>query len=379
MLNKELLKLVLQDIESSGVIKADALKKLTEQEKETIYSLYDEGLVGEALKFLDDLDVDQEWHALKKKVISSKKPIVPLWKYVAKYAAIFIGLLGVVYFYRTAERPVSGAQIWEEPIRLRMGSDDLQILHEGETQRIVSNSGKIVGEQRGNKISYGLDAEIDELVYNELEIPYGKVFDVELSDGTLIHLNSGTKIRYPVKFLKGQKREVFIDGEAYFKVAKDKEHPFVVNADAIAVEVLGTEFNISSYREDRDIGTVLVEGSVSLSNSIDPGDKVMLKPGQKAAWNKKAASTEIEEVDVDMYTGWIKGELVFRNVSFGEMAKKLERRYNVRIQNNNLLLKDKRLNARFNAKVESIEDVLNSIDEIQAFDYNITGHKIVIH
>jgi ferric-dicitrate binding protein FerR (iron transport regulator) len=142
--------------------------------------------------------------------------------------------------------------------------------------------------------------------------------------------------------------------------------------------VLGTEFNISSYKEDHEVRTVLVEGSVSLSNSIEPEDKVMLKPGQKAAWNKTVHDTEIEEVDVDLYTGWIKGEMIFKNATFEEMSKKLERRYNINIQNNNLLLKDKRLNARFNVNVESMEDVLNSIKEIHAFEYQITGQKIVI-
>ncbi len=377
-MNKEQLKAVLEDIQSSGNIHADVLKTLTEQEKETIYKLFDKGLVEEAIKLLSDMDVDQEWQALKEKVTSSKKPVVPLWKSIAKYAAVFISLLAVVHFYRAEEKAVPGTQISEEPIRLKMGANDIKIVREGETQQFVSTSGKVMGEQRRNKISYDPDSEIDELVYNELDIPYGKIFDVELSDGTLVHLNSGTKIRYPVKFLKGQKREVFIEGEAYFKVAKDKEHPFVVNADAVAVEVLGTEFNISSYREDQEVRTVLVEGSVSLSNSIDTKDNLMLIPGQKAAWNKKAASTKIEEVDVDIYTSWIKGELVFRNSSFQGMAKKLERRYNISIQNNNLLLRDRILNARFNVDVESIEDVLNSINEIQAFEYKITGHKIVI-
>jgi ferric-dicitrate binding protein FerR (iron transport regulator) len=185
-------------------------------------------------------------------------------------------------------------------------------------------------------------------------------------------------MRYPVKFLKGQKRVVFVDGEAYFKVAKDKEHPFVVNAGEVAVEVLGTEFNISSYKEEHGVKTVLVEGSVSMSNSVVPGDKVLLKPGFEATWDKTARTTEVEEVDVDLYTGWTKGELIFMNSTFEDITKKLERRYNVTIQNNNMPLKDKMLNARFNVNVEHIGDVLESINEIQPFKYSITGQKITI-
>ncbi len=379
MSSKEQFKSVLERIRSSGKIPVDALKNLTEQERETVYGLYNEGIVNEALKFLEDLDADQAWKILREKVNTSKKPIVPLWKSVAKYAAIFIGLLAIVYFYRISETTNPKAQISEEAIKLKIGEDAIKVIREGESQQLVSASGKVIGEQKGNKISHDSDAEIDELVYNELEIPYGKIFDVQLSDGTLVHLNSGTKMRYPVKFLKGQKREVFIDGEAYFKVTKDKAHPFIVHADAVAVEVLGTEFNISSYKEDQEIKTVLVEGSVNLSNSVDPKGNVMLKPGQRAAWSKTVHNTAIDEVDVDMYTGWIKGELVFRNIAFKDMAKKLERRYNVRIQNSNPFLKDKKLNARFNVDVESLEDVLNSINEIQAFEYKKIDGEVTIY
>jgi hypothetical protein len=308
----------------------------------------------------------------------AKKQVVPLWKSIAKYAALFIGILTVVYFYRTQGESAIHHKISEESIKLKIGEDAVKVIREGETQQLVSASGKVVGAQKGNTISHDPDAEIDELVYNELEIPYGKIFDVKLSDGTLVHLNSGTKMRYPVKFLKEQKREVFIDGEAYFKVAEDKEHPFIVNADAVAVEVLGTEFNISSYKEDYEIKTVLVEGSVNMSNLMSSKDKIVLEPGQKAVWNRTAQTTKVDEVDVDLYTGWIKGEMIFRNATFKEMTKKLERRYNVDIQNNNRLLLEKRLNARFNVNVETIEDVLNYINEIQPLEYKLSGQNILI-
>ena len=382
MSRKEYLTSVLMDIKASGKIDTDSLKTLTEQERETIYGLYDENMVDEALQFLDGLNVDQEWDALRDKITFKKKPVITslsLWKSVAKYAAILIGFLAIVYFYRISVTTDAKVQIAEESIKLKIGEDTIKVIREGQNQKLVSASGKVMGEQKGNKLTHGSNVEVFELVYNELQIPYGKIFDVELSDGTLVHLNSGTTMRYPVKFLKGQKREVFIDGEAYFKVAKDERHPFIVHADAISVEVLGTEFNISSYPEDATIKTVLVEGSVSQSNSFFPKDNVKLEPGQKAAWNKFAHDTEVEEVEVNLYTGWIKGEMIFQNAKFEDMAKKLERRYNVSVQNNNEKLKSMRLNARFNVNVESIEDVLSFINEIETFEYSIDDKTILIN
>ncbi|WP_422081588.1 FecR family protein [Ulvibacterium sp.] len=379
MPNKEQLKSVLESINISGKIDLDSLKEFTEQEKEIIYNLYSEGLVEEALKSLDSLDEHKEWRVLREKLGDSRVRIIPLWKSALKYAAIFVGLLGTLYFILKDENLETQTQISEESIKLRIGQEAIKVLHEGQTQKLVSSSGKVVGEQKGNKLVHIADTEIDELVYNELEIPYGKIFDVELSDGTLVHLNSGTTIRYPIKFLQGQKREVFIDGEAYFKVATDKNRPFIVNADAVAIEVLGTEFNVTSYAEDLEIRTVLVEGSVNMTNSNVPGDVVVLKPGYKASWNKTVQATEIEEVDVLLYTGWIEGELVFRNSNFQNMVKKLERRYNVTIRNNNLLLRDKKFNARFDVDIESMDDILKSIKEIHPFEYKITDQEIVIN
>jgi ferric-dicitrate binding protein FerR (iron transport regulator) len=117
---------------------------------------------------------------------------------------------------------------------------------------------------------------------------------------------------------------------------------------------------------------------VRISNTIVPNDKVLLKPGSKGSWHKANYSNSVEEVDIESYTSWINGELVFRNSSFSNMAKKLERKYNVTIQNNNVRLRDIKLNARFSTEIERIDDVLKSISEIYPFNYKIIDQDIVI-
>ncbi|WP_111624499.1 FecR family protein [Arenibacter echinorum] len=372
------LKSVLVSIEQSGRIEMDVLQQLTQEEKEIVYTLFHENLVTEALVFLEEMDTDLEWQEFMEKAYASKKQRVSLLRPLLKYAAIFIGVIATGYLVFRQNEMASQNTISETTIKLKMGNDNVKVIQEESSQQIVSASGKVLGVQKGNRISYKIDSEIGELVYNELEIPFGKIFEVELSDGTLVHLNSGTKIKYPVKFLKTGKREIFINGEAYFKVAKDMEHPFVVHSEEVAVEVLGTEFNFSSYEEDEEIRTVLVEGAVSMTNTLAPEEDLVLVPGTKGAWNKISHTTHEEEVDVHLYTGWIKGELVFRNVSFSDMSKKLERSYNVVIENNNDLLSRKILNARFNVDIESIEDVMKSIGEVHAFNYVIKNRKITI-
>ncbi|MEH6681085.1 MAG: FecR domain-containing protein [Sediminicola sp.] len=368
------LKYILEKIKASGKLDPEDMIGMTSAERDLVHELFKEGLVKESAAFMEDMDLDREWGNLTKEL---ERPVVPLWKPILKYAAIFIGVFAITYFFQMKEMPMPKVEVVEDFIKLRTGQNRVQLIDQQQTMEIVSASGVVIGKQEGNKISYSPDSKIDEITYNELDVPNGKMFNVELSDGTLVHLNSGTKLRYPVKFLKGQKREVFVDGEAYFDVAKDKDHPFIVNADDVAVTVLGTKFNVSSYKDDSEITTVLVEGSVNMTNSVVPGDNLLV-PGMKGSWHKTAHSTKLEKVDTAHYIGWIKGELIFRNATFGNMERTLERKYNVDIDNSNKELEGKILTASFNSKIESIQDVLNALREIQPFDYTITDQHIQI-
>src|SRR5690606_25698590 len=126
-------------------------------------------------------------------------------------------------------------------------------------------------------------------------IPKGKKFQIQLSDGTLVHLNAGSSLRYPVDFLSEGPRQVFLSGEAYFDVAKNASNPFIVNVDDLEVRVLGTQFNVSAYSEDEYIDVVLVEGSVNLNKK--EGDMVELSPGQKGSYKQNSDSITVNEVN----------------------------------------------------------------------------------
>src|SRR5690554_3288998 len=145
----ERLKLVLQDVLVSDRLDLDSLNSLTEEEKELVNTLYHEGLVEEALDLLNDLDVPMEWNQLKGKMGVGQQPTIPLWKTTMKYAAIFIGLFTIGYFIWTNDENVEGTEISETSIRLKMGEDAIQVIHEGGSQQIISASGKVVAEQEG--------------------------------------------------------------------------------------------------------------------------------------------------------------------------------------------------------------------------------------
>ena len=194
-----------------------------------------------------------------------------------------------------------------------------------------------------------------------------------------MHLNAGTTLRYPVKFIAGENRQVFLDGEAFIDVAKDKKHPFIVNADALNVRVLGTHFNVSNYPEDAATDVVLVEGSVGMYRSneeFDSTKNTILKPGFKGSFNKENTVISTKAVITDIYTSWINGGLTFRNMTFKNIITKLERRYNVIIVNKNEKLASEKFNASFSD--ESIEKVMSYFNDIHGINYTIKNNQILI-
>ncbi len=296
-----------------------------------------------------------------------------------KIAAVFIIAASLFFIYKeTRTITPSSPIIPSDAITLTLDNGNIEIIQENGERQIVSSKGAVVGSQVGGKLVYNASDDkkehIEKLVYNTLTVPYGKRFDLALSDGSQVMLNAGSSIRYPVKFIKGQERKVYLQGEAYFDIETDKEHPFVVNANDMNVEVLGTEFNVSFYPEDSHINTVLVEGSVKLKSAAN--EPILLKPGQLGQWNKSNKSMIVKKVETDLYTAWKDGILLFRKTPFSSIRKKLERYFDVSIENKNVFLEKQTYTASFT--YESLHDIMETFQEDVPFEYDILDGKIFI-
>ncbi|GAA3563379.1 FecR family protein [Snuella lapsa] len=306
-------------------------------------------------------------------------------KRLLKVAAVFTGLmvLGVLYRnnYLSNKQSFGQEDIQQSKITLQLDNGEVKVIDTEEVQDLIDVKGSVVGKQVKNSITYSKDIKVETLTYNTLNIPYGQTFELLLSDGTVVFLNAGTSIKYPVKFLEGHSREVFLEGEAYFDVAKDKDHLFVVNNKGVNVEVYGTKFNVSTYPEDQNTDVVLVEGSVSMykADSISnpqESEKVMLVPGVKGSFNKTDKTIETEPVITSIYTSWIHGELVFRDMTFENILKKMERRYNVAITIKNNALAKEIFNASFTDV--PIERVLEYLKVTYDINYKINNNLVTI-
>ncbi|WJS95467.1 FecR domain-containing protein [Flavobacterium johnsoniae] len=370
---------VLRKITSDGHLDASKMASLSPEEKELIENLQSNDMLEEALSYAESIDVDESWEELKEELNINKKTVVINWKKMLQYAAIVFCLLGLVYVFQYKNVKEGKIEIPSNAIQLVLENGDIQVLNPNGKQQIIKKNGEVIASQKENEINYRSANAMNKLVYNEIKIPYGKTFKVMLSDGTSVNLNAGSSLKYPVQFIKGHNREVVLEGEAFFDVAKDKTHPFVVKTRGVNVRVLGTKFNVSSYKEDSDINTVLVEGSVSLSGLGNADKKAMLTPGEKGSWNSKNTEITIDKVDTRFYTEWINGEIVFRKTAFRDIIIKLERTYDVTIENNRTDILDKKFNASFNKNIESIEKVLETMSKIQGFTYTKQGKLIKIN
>ncbi|MBO9632453.1 MAG: FecR domain-containing protein [Chitinophagaceae bacterium] len=211
---------------------------------------------------------------------------------------------------------------------------------------IATQSGKEVVLENG-KLLYDPSAKTNgQELFNTMSTPKGRQFQVVLPDGTKVWLNAASSIRYPVEF-SDKERKVYISGEAYFDVAKDAARPFLVNADNRAdIEVLGTQFNVNAYDNEKLISTTLVNGTVRVETvALEPatiagsGD-VILKPGQQAQIankvNKRSAGrssaiTVLDGVDIDKITAWKNGLFNFDEATIEDVMRQLERWYDIEV------------------------------------------------
>jgi len=202
---------------------------------------------------------------------------------------------------------------------------------------------------------------------------FGDKSSIILPDSSRVWLNSGSKLTFSSNFKNG--RKVSLEGEAFFSVAKDKNHPFRVKTAEVEVEVLGTRFNLKAYPEEKSVSTTLVEGSVNISSKYG---STLMKPDQKLVFDKGSKKMEVQELtDTAPETEWKDGRFVFRNESLAELKPKLERWFDVDIVFGDDMVKDRRFTGVLGR--ESILEAVSYFDLSNFVSCQIQGNKIIIN
>ncbi len=261
------------------------------------------------------------------------------------------------------------------------------ILSDNKKINILEDNTTISYSKTGEQVSIGANNTTTEGAvnsttgFNTVVVPYGKRSNIELSDGTKVWLNSGSKLIYPVVFAEN-KREVFLEGEGIFDVSHNKNKPFYVIAKDHEIQVLGTVFNVSNYSNEGSIETTLKSGSVQINYKGDSflrrNESVKIKPGTSAKYNKTTKQISSKTVDVSNYFSWREGLFIFKKDDLGHIVKRLSRYYNVKISVDDELLAKQTFTGSLDLK-ENIDQVLEAIKETTNLEYtNISPSKIII-
>jgi ferric-dicitrate binding protein FerR (iron transport regulator) len=324
-------------------------------------------------------DKEKNWNSIKSEIKIRKKLN---WKY---YAAASIALLfSISYFFNSINKT-------DKPLEIvtSSGYNNKAILTLSNGKEVVlSKKNKIENslfKSEDKNIAYKTSSDKElkekelstEIAYNYLTTKTGGEFLLTLEDGTKVWLNSKSKLKYPVSFVKGKPRKVtLIYGEAYFEVSQSKNNSgdgFVVLNSLQNVSVLGTHFNVKAYPEDHIITTTLIEGKVLVDN--EKGDKVYLKPNEQSVLNVSTLKMQKKEVDAEEQISWVKGYFNFKNTYLLEITKILSRCYDVKITLENEEIKDLRFNGVLSKK-QDIKFVLNAIRNTTDITYEIENKNI---
>lgn len=356
----------------------------TEEEIKTLFDWVDsaaknreELIAYKKVWALSAISTDENTNDLKKlqfkiKAIQNKKIRSISYRYAAVLVfGLFIASV-FVYQFSLEESP---------KILLELSNGSKKIISLDKNQDIFNRDGELLGIQREGTISYEdiTDNGSAELVFNTLSVPYAKRLHLVFSDGSSVFLNAGTTIKFPVKFLKGQPKVVFLNGEAFFDIVKDKKHAFIVQSNRLRTKVYGTKFNVNSYRNNELDQIVLQEGSVGVKSNgeqIKTNTEILLKPNEIAILDNTDLLYK-QKVDIKSHIAWVKGVFMFKNERFEDIFKKLERHYDVSIQINQPALNDSRYTGTFD--IETIAEVLKTFSQLKGFSYEINNKEITIN
>ena len=330
-------------------------------------------------------DADRIYNNIQKRVSQQENKPAKKKRYLWKYAvaAIFIGLIATTYVVRnnTSNIPLETTPILVNTIvpgkdkaTLTLEDGSLISLEKGasfKTKNAKSNGEQIVYQNAKSNPS--------SIKYNYLTIPRGGQFSLKLSDGTEVWLNSESQLKYPVRFIEEETREVeLVYGEAYFDVSPSTNHKgakFKVLNNTQEIEVLGTEFNIKAYKDEVNIYTTLVEGKVAINT---PNLKQLLTPNQQSILDTQNNTLSVIKVDVLEVISWKEGVFSFINKPLKDIMKVLSRWYDIDIIFENKELESVEFIGTLN-KNQSIDEVLSIMKSFSLNNYEIKGDTIILN
>ena len=322
---------------------------------------------------------ERGWRQLQQKARSGRSVRKIKWFPYAAAIVLILSVGGVFYFSGDKEQteilPIAKNEVQVPGSRaVLILPDGRKVDLENEVLRsdLAQSDSLLLVSARSLKYR-DIDSPDATEIFHTLEIPRGGEYLLTLSDGTMIYLNSESTLSFPVKF-QGKERKVYLTGEAYFKVAKNTEHPFVVTAGELEVLVTGTTFGVRAYKDEKDIQTTLESGQVTVRVE---GKSVKLVPNKQALFNKSTMGLEVRDVDVDLYLAWADGRLVYDNCPLEKILTDLGRWYNIDV----FYSRDELRSYQFSLNMKKHEEftqVLELIGKTGEVQFEIKDNTVIV-
>lgn len=324
--------------EAKELLNKYAEGKCTDEELAIIYTWYLEQEINEVQISAEEIEAakDSIWMSLPvhEEIASETVKLFPS-KLIRRIAVAAITVLSLsIGYYLIQKDNLKPAHETAKLEQIVPGDNKaILTLADGSTIDLNKMSNGVLGHENGTrivktddgKIFYNHDDDAKTVVWNTLSVPVGGYYNVTLSDGTIVWLNSKSSLKFPTEFI-GDSRIVELTGEGYFEVAHRKDQPFKVITANQTVEVLGTHFNINAYNDEQSATTTLLEGSVRINAS---GLQKMLAPNQQAKLNN--GKITIIQYNADNAIDWVRNDFVFDNENLGSILRKISRWYDVEI------------------------------------------------
>lgn len=340
-----------------------------------LYELYrSENFFASKLEFVREHSAQDAFDEFTKKVnqVKSRQRRLIFYRYAAAVVVMFI-LSGMLYLNLREPGPVPVTvtqKIQPGSFKAILTRPDGQKIDISDTTYLAFVEKIIEPDFLSGKEDQPKDAAVR---YHTISIPRGGEYDLALSDGSRLRMNSESEIRIPVQFSKKQ-RDVYMKGEIYFDIAPDAEHPFVVHTHQGNIRVLGTSFNVRDYQDEAFLETTLVSGKVAFQTE----DKdTYLKPGEQLRLNKENGETVVEEVDVRLYCSWKDGRFVFEKQRLENIMNTVSRWYNINVFYENQSVKDILFTGNIK-RYGDLDQVIEILRLINKIEIEINGKSVFV-
>lgn len=364
----------LQDqIDKEEKNKLNAWRKNSHENERLFRRLCSDSLWRLGVKEISSFDEEEGWKSVLAK---TRKHRTLRWRKWSSVAAAVLVLMGCgMLAWLKMPKAGEGISLLEtkNAIRLNLASGKSFLL---DSVRQIEN-GKTVMKNSGRQLVVEtVESSKQEIEWNTIEVPRGTEYSLVLSDGTEIFLNAETVLRFPDQFKSDRKREIWLTGEAYFKVRRDTCRPFIVHSGGTEVRVLGTVFNVMAYENMPELQVTLLSGKVEVEENLNR-TSVVLAPGEQAVYDKNERTLEEKVVDVSYYSAWHEGLFAFRETPLTQVMEILARWYDFEVFFQNTQARDFVYTGKIKRHA-TLQEVLNRFRQTREFDFEIKGKTVII-